>query len=97
MARRRSGSITIEVSEYIDQIDDDDLLEEVKSRKLLTANEPYESCDLEIVREAYLALTRGYIAEAKCILDRLVYPKWQSQKQAEQELARLNAATSAAR
>lgn len=97
MARRRAGYITIDVSEYLDEIDDDQLLEEVKSRKLSTGNEPYESCDLEIVREAYLALTRGYIAEAKCILDRLVYPKWQSQKQAELELARLSATLSAVR
>jgi hypothetical protein len=89
MARRRTGCITIEVTDFIDEVDDDTLLEEVKSRKLSTANEAYESCDLEIVREAYIELARGRTAEAKYILERLAYPKWQSKKQAELELARL--------
>lgn len=86
MARRRNGYITIDICEVMDEIDDADLLEECRDRKL--SIEPNESADMDIVREAYAALERGHVAEAKSILDRILFPKWKSAKLAEQELAR---------
>lgn len=83
---RRTGYITIDISEVMSEIDDYDLLQECADRKLSV--EPNESTDMDIVREAYAALERGHVAEAKSILDRLIFPKWRSAKLAEQELAR---------
>jgi hypothetical protein len=37
-----------------------------------------EICDLDIVREAYDALQRNAMYEARAILDRLLFPKWKS-------------------
>ena len=77
MAKRRRGYIRydIDVSELIDEIDDNDLLEEVKDRKLfggLTS----DGDPLEMVREAYRELLCGRVHEARAILDRLLNPKW---------------------
>lgn len=77
MARCRSGSVRVDVADVIDEIRDEDLLAEVKARDLSlpTINEP---TDMDIVREAYEALLRGHAPEARCILDRLVFPKWKT-------------------
>ena len=88
MARRRSGYIQIDVSDCIDEIDDDDLLAEVELRKLSTTG-PGESVDLEIVGEAYEELLRGRFSEAKAILDRILFPKWRSKASCENEYKQL--------
>lgn len=77
MARYRSGEIRIGVSELLGEVDDDDLLDELAARKLTPAG-PGETVDLDIVREAYDAIQRGAAIEAKCILDRLLFPKWKT-------------------
>jgi hypothetical protein len=79
MARHRSGSIRVQVWEVIDQIDDEDLLHEVKTRKLiLPSNTINEPTDMELVQEAYEELLRGRGAEARSILHALIYPKWKN-------------------
>lgn len=87
MARRRSGYIQIDVNEYIDEIDDHVLVEEVKARKLSldTATEPP---DLDIVREAYEELLRGRSAEARSVLERILFPKWRSVESAKNAYTR---------
>ena len=82
MGRRRSGYIQIDVSECLDEIDDDQLLDELHSRKLSPAK-PGDTVDLDIVREAYAALNRGNAIEARVILDRLLFPKWASPAKAQ--------------
>lgn len=77
MARYRTVAVSIDVADVIDALHDEDLLSEVKARHLSlpTINEP---TDIDIVREAYNALLRGSAAEARCILERLVFPKWKT-------------------
>lgn len=77
MGKHRRGYIqySIDVSELIDEIDDDDLLEEVKARELL-AGLSSDDDPLEMVREAYRELLCGRVHEARAILDRLLNPKW---------------------
>ena len=81
---KHSGSICIDVTDYIGEISDDDLLEELKSRKL-SIDGADESTDLEIVSEAYAELLRGRAVEALAILDRLLNPKWQATKSCEDQ------------
>lgn len=76
MATRRTGYVQIEVSEILNEIDDDDLLDEVASRKLTLAGG--EAYDQDLVREAYNELRVGRAKEAAAILDRLLNPKWKS-------------------
>lgn len=83
MARYRSGSISVDVSDVIDQIDDDDLLEEVARRKLLPSASG-EAMPEDLVDEAYQELLRGRTDEARVILDRLLHPKFRSVKAAQQ-------------
>lgn len=83
MAKYRSGRITIDVSDCLDEIDDDDLLEEVHARKLNPASVASEQTDNEMVREAYAELLRGRPREAASILDRLLNPKWNTLKACE--------------
>jgi hypothetical protein len=71
-----AGTISIDVSEVIDEIEDDVLLEEIRARKLLVGSPGDESTDVDIVREAYAELLRGRPSEALSILDRLLNPKW---------------------
>lgn len=75
MSRRRSGTIEISFSEFIDELDDDDLLDEVHRRNLST-NADGETTDIEIVKEAYEAIQRGRLVEARVLLDRMLFPKW---------------------
>lgn len=88
MARHRSGYVRIDVTEILDEIEDDVLLEEVAARKLSPAR-PGETVDLDILREAYDELQRGRVTEARSILDRLLFPKWKSPRACEQHLAKM--------
>ncbi len=88
MSRRRRGYITIDICDHIDEIDDDILLDEVKSRKLSTS-EDGEGTDLDIVREAHEELKRGRSATALSILDRLLFPKWKSPQACEEQYKKL--------
>lgn len=81
--RRCSGYIQIDVQELLDELDDNDLLEELQARKLSSA--VGETCDLTIVQEAYAALQRNALAEAKIILDRLLFPKWKTRSRCRSE------------
>lgn len=72
---RRSGYVRIDVGEIIDEIDDGDLVDEVKRRKLAIDT---DAPTMEMVQEAYEELRRGRPAEALSILDRLVLPKWKT-------------------
>lgn len=88
MARHRSGYIRLDVSEFLDEIDDDALLEECQSRKLNPAA-PGETVDLEIVREAYDALMRHSVGETRSILERLLFPKWKSVAACKSQLEKM--------
>lgn len=74
---RRGGSITIDVCEFISEIADGVLIDEMRERGLSTT-ETGETCDIDIVREAFVELSCGRSAEALAILDRLLNPKWRS-------------------
>lgn len=80
MARHRSGTIRIDVSDVIEEIEDDDLLDEVSRRKLLTS---MDGLDSELVREAWDELRAGRHTAALCILDRLLSPKWPNERAAQ--------------
>lgn len=82
--RYRQNSITIDIFDFIGEIDDEILLEECQSRQLTPAG-PGETVDQDIVREAYDALQRHSVAEARSILERLLFPKWKNQKACETE------------
>jgi hypothetical protein len=82
MPRYRSGYISIDISEVLDEIEDNVLLTELHSRKLSPA-EPGETVDLDIVREAYEALGRNNVIEARAVLDRLLFPKWKSRRSSQ--------------
>lgn len=75
---RRSGYVRIDVNDVLNEIGDDDLLDELRHRKLTPAG-PGETTDLDIVREAHAALARGQITDARIILERILFPKWKSQ------------------
>lgn len=85
--RYRSGRISIDVyvSEVIDAISDEVLVEEVNERGLnVAANSNYE-VDVEAeLHEAYEALVIGRAQEARAILERLIDPKWKSEKACEE-------------
>jgi len=82
--RYRSGVIQIDVYEVISEIDDEDLLEEVRDRKLLvgTSSEPIAEDE---IKEALHCLIINRPAEAKAILERLIMPKWKTVKDCETE------------
>ena len=85
---RRSGYVRIDISDVIDEIDDDDLLEEIKHRKLIVAGDAQDFMPMDDLVEAYAELLRGRASEAMAILDRIIHPKWGSMKLAQAELAR---------
>lgn len=84
MSRHRSGYVRININDVIGEIEDDCLLAELVSRKL-TAAQPGETCDLDIVREAYDALLRGDRTEAQSVLGGLLFPKWKSASSCENQ------------
>lgn len=75
MARRRTGYIQIDVSEVLDELDDVDLVEELKSRGI---DAGMSDDGLSMAREAYEELCRGRPLEARAVLERLLFPKWTS-------------------
>lgn len=81
--RRRSGYVQIDVQDMLDQLEDDDLLEELRARKLMVAQPG--TCDLDIVCEAYRELQGHRPDEARCILERLIFPKWKSAAKCDDE------------
>jgi hypothetical protein len=83
MARCKRGYLTVDVdiSEVIDEIDDFDLLEEIKERKLSLGRDDFDP--LEDIRDAYNELLRGRMGEAKVILERLLMPKWRKAEDSE--------------
>lgn len=77
---RRSGFIQIDCSEVLDEIEDDVLLDEVHRRDL-----DLETVgDLEDMRRIYDMLLTGRTAEAICVLDRILHPKWKSIKKCKE-------------
>jgi len=89
MARRRCGymSVDVDLSEAIEHITDEVLLEEVEERKLTKAK-GYDFEPIAEMRDAYEELLRGRPAEALAILDRLLNPKWNSIRACETDLKR---------
>jgi hypothetical protein len=85
MGKRRMGTVSVDVWDVIDQIDDEALLEEVKERKLAVGGGP-DFVPEDELRDAYAELLRNRPAEALAILDRLLNPKWGSTKAAEAAL-----------
>ena len=88
-ARKSNGyvtvDVTVDIADVIEDISDFDLLEECRSRKL-SVGDVGEAVDMDIVKEAYSALLRGHPAEAKSILDRIVFPKWRNTEAAQLQL-----------
>jgi hypothetical protein len=82
MGRYRSGIIRIDVSDVIEEIEDDDLVDELWRRRL-TMGHSGHSIDLEIVLEAHDALVRGRPVEARRILECLLLPKWKNVAECE--------------
>lgn len=69
------SQIYIDVDDVIDQIDDDDLIAEVRSRKLhLTLIGDVEHFDRDYVERAYEELLRGRSSDAIALLERALFP-----------------------
>lgn len=87
MGKRRSGYLQVEVDldEALSACTDKMILEEVDERKLSKCAQAYFDPDVELlnIREELL---RGRPAEALAILDRMMLPKWRSQKACETAL-----------
>jgi len=81
MKRYRRGRIEIDVSELLDQVDDDYLIEECEARKLSTSNGV--AVEFDEVERAYDYLKSRDYTEALLILERLVRPKWKTLADAE--------------
>lgn len=77
---RRSGYIQIDVSEFLHEATDEDILAEVKSRKLVIASEGTTVLSGDLCEDAYQRLLRGDAAEALLCLERALYPKWRSEE-----------------
>jgi hypothetical protein len=88
MAIRRSGyfSVDVDLGEAIEAMDDEMLLQELKDRKLQLGRDDFDPMD--DLLDAHEELLRGRPAQALAILDRLIRPKWQSNKACEMELKR---------
>jgi len=91
--RYRSSSITIDVpvSDVLDEIDDDDLLKEVRNRELeLPAGvEASIGCDRSYAEEAILLLRTGRSWDALTLLERALHPKFQDRAACEKALAKV--------
>lgn len=88
MARRRFASRTVEVEvnieDVLSELDDDQILEEALSRKLGD-----KIGDGELVEDLLRCLKRGDAAEAIVLLERTLYPKYQSIEICEKAFASL--------
>ena len=81
-ARRwRSTTVTVDVDVDIDEFDDEVLLDACKARGLGVPSE------MDSIREAHEALLRGRPAEARCILERIIVPKWQDREHCHKDYA----------
>jgi len=85
--RYRSGSITIDLTEYLEEIEDDLIVEEFKRRDLHLKTEGIEA-EANDIRDAHNELLCGRAAEALAILDRIVNPKWLSVQRCEADYAK---------
>ena len=77
----RSGSITVtvDVDDVLDEVDDEHLMEEAERRKLYKKG--INGFDMfDEVEKAWRELLCGRSAEALSILDRIVNPKWASEQ-----------------
>lgn len=84
--KRRSGLISIDVAMLIDQIDDGDIEDEFRARKLhLKVPDAPDAAD--DIRDAYEELLRGRPTEARAILERILHPKWRDPKDCEKAYA----------
>lgn len=99
-SRRRGGTIyltadvDIDVSEVLHELSDEDLLEEIKERKLeakakarVTAADPFELLD-----EVLESLQRGDSREALFLLERILHPKFASVEACEKQFAKVRTA-----
>lgn len=79
MTRRSSISVHthVDLDDIFYEIDDEDLLEELKSRKINVPKALVED-EMDLVRDAYQELRRGSLMDAAVILERLLYPKWKA-------------------
>lgn len=73
MARHRSGTIEIDVCDLLDELTDDQILDEVKSREIGDGLKREIRRDLEDIECALMAHRPS---EALAIVDRLLHPKW---------------------
>ena len=78
----------IDISDYMDELSDEDIEREFRDRKLhIKSGTPEIDLDDEI-QDAYNALLCNQPAEARAILERVLYPKWRSPAACEAELKR---------
>lgn len=91
--RYRSANITIDVpvSDVLDEIEDEALLAEVRSRELeLPAGmEASIGCDRSYAEEAILLMRTGRTWDAITLLERALYPKFQTRVSCEKALAKV--------
>ena len=87
VARHRRGYMTVDIDldAALDEIDDATLLDEVKTRKLSLGRDDFDP--VQDMLDIQAALLRGHPAEALAILERLIRPKWNSDKACEMDLA----------
>ncbi len=101
MARRHGGTITVytdvdvDVWEVLSELSDDDILEEVKSRKLEAkiskSHEFLIDQEKDLLDEVFDHLRRGNNAEAILTLERITRPKFSSVALCVAELEKLRA------
>ena len=92
-SRYRSGSIQIDVpvSDVLDEVDDESLLQEVRDRELeLPASmETPIGCDRSYAEEAILLLRTGRTYDALTLLERVIFPKFETREACEKALAKV--------
>jgi hypothetical protein len=83
MTRRRPRSIEVETTAtvYLADFDDEDIEDEAKERGLLGSLPDHDA-----LVEVHTLLMRGANAEALVLLDRLLFPKWESPAAAKKQL-----------
>lgn len=84
----RNGQVYIDVSDVIDQVDDEDLIDEVRSRKLhVNGLGQIEHFDRDYVERAYEELLRGRSTDAIALLERALFPTIITEKDYRKALA----------
>lgn len=86
---RRSGEVRIDVSDVIDQIGDDDLIDEVRARKLHVTGDlgRVEFFDRDYAVRAYEDLLGGRPSDALVLLERALFPTLVTEKVYRKALA----------